>query len=115
MNVDLTSIIHHTLRFFEAQGLTGLALLVLFFALCFVLAMGYFYHLYCVSSLKYLSQEHKNDKQQLVALVQQNTEAFTRNTAVVENCVVAVNNSTVAIHSCMDLIKEVFQKQMEEK
>lgn len=87
---------------FTHQGLLGLALFLVYTCILAIVAMGYFYYRMKLASILDYAEEHKQDKQHLITLVENNTAAITKNTSAIEHCGLVVNQNNKMLQTCLE-------------
>ena len=98
MNTILISIIEA----FTSQGLIGLTLFLVYTCILVIVGMGYFYYKSKLASIADYAAEHKQDKQHLMTLVENNTAAITKNTYAIEHCGLVVNQNNKMLQTCLE-------------
>lgn len=93
---------------FAAQGPIGLAILVCFAAMMFCLVMGWFFHQYKTSHLTQQLDDVRNDRNNMFELVRATQQSIDKNTSAIEN-------NTITMHSCIELIHRVLEGFHKEK
>lgn len=71
-------------------------------ALAVCLAMGWLYHRSKMGDLDGRLKEHKEDKTQLISLVQSNTETISKNTSAVEHCASAIQQNAQMVQRLLE-------------
>jgi hypothetical protein len=98
----LVSIFSELIRAFTTQGITGLILFVLLLSLFLMVLTAYAFYRSRANDLAVSIKEYQLDKQCLVQLVQNNTQAICESTAMIKHCALLVDHNQQLLQRLVD-------------